>query len=88
MNRKVVIVLCVTGLARVALVMGKSWLGSTGWQIRRKTLRKTTRTNHKTKMWQSSSKMKRNLSKKEEDAAFRRKNRQDPNPDRKGKQLT
>ena len=34
-----------------------------------------------------SSKMKRNLSKKEEDAAFRRKNRQDPNPDRKGKAI-
>ena len=31
--------------------------------------------------------MKRNLSKKEEDAAFRRKNRQDPNPDRKGKAI-
>ena len=31
-----------------------------------------------------SSKMKRNLNKKEEDAAFRRKNAQDPNPDRKG----
>ena len=34
-----------------------------------------------------SSKMKRNLNKKEEDAAFRRKNRQDPNPDRKGKAI-
>ena len=34
-----------------------------------------------------SSKMKRNLSKSEEDAAFRRKNRQDPNPDRKGKAI-
>jgi len=32
-----------------------------------------------------SSKMKRNLSKDEEERAFRRKNRQDPNPDRKGK---
>jgi len=32
-----------------------------------------------------SSKMKRNLDKGEEEAAFRRKNRQDPNPDRKGK---
>ena len=32
-----------------------------------------------------SSKMKRNLSKDEEEAAFRRKNRQDPNPDRRGK---
>lgn len=32
-----------------------------------------------------SSKMKRNLNKKEEDAAFRRKNREDGNPDRKGK---
>jgi len=32
-----------------------------------------------------SSKMKRNLNKDEEEAAFRRKNRQDPNPDRKGK---
>ena len=31
--------------------------------------------------------MKRNLSKSEEDAAFRRKNRQDPNPDRKGKAI-
>ena len=34
-----------------------------------------------------SSKMKRNLSKDEEEAAFRRKNRQDPNPDRKGKAI-
>ena len=32
-----------------------------------------------------SSKMKRALSKDEEESAFRRKNRQDPNPDRKGK---
>ena len=32
-----------------------------------------------------SSKMKRNLNKKEEDAAFRRKNREDGNPDKKGK---
>ena len=31
--------------------------------------------------------MKRNLSKSEEDAAFGRKNRQDPNPDRKGKAI-
>ena len=31
--------------------------------------------------------MKRNLNKKEEDAAFRRKNAQDPNPDRKGKAI-
>ena len=34
-----------------------------------------------------SSKMKRSLNKKEEDAAFRRKNKQDPNPDRKGKAI-
>jgi uncharacterized membrane protein (UPF0127 family) len=34
-----------------------------------------------------SSKMKRALSKDEEEAAFRRKNRQDPNPDRKGKAI-
>ena len=34
-----------------------------------------------------SSKMKRNLSKDEEDEAFRRKNRKDPNPDRKGKAI-
>jgi len=34
-----------------------------------------------------SSKMKRNLNKDEEDAAFRRKNAQDPNPDRKGKAI-
>ena len=34
-----------------------------------------------------SSKMKRNLNKKEEDAAFRRKNKQDPNPNRKGKAI-
>ena len=34
-----------------------------------------------------SSKMKRSLSKDEEEAAFRRKNRQDPNPDRKGKAI-
>lgn len=32
-----------------------------------------------------SSKMKRNLNKKEEDAAFRRKNKEDGNPDKKGK---
>ena len=34
-----------------------------------------------------SSKMKRNLSKDEEEAAFRRKNAKDPNPDRKGKAI-
>jgi len=34
-----------------------------------------------------SSKMKRNLSKKEEDAAFRRKNAKDPNPNRSGKAI-
>ena len=34
-----------------------------------------------------SSKMKRALSKDEEEAAFRRKNREDPNPDRKGKAI-
>lgn len=34
-----------------------------------------------------SSKMKRNLSKDEEQAAFRRKNKKDPNPDRKGKAI-
>lgn len=34
-----------------------------------------------------SSKMKRNLNKKEEDAAFRRKNAKDGNPDRKGKAI-
>jgi len=34
-----------------------------------------------------SSKMKRNLDKGEEEAAFRRKNRKDPNPDRKGKAI-
>ena len=39
----------------------------------------------KTKPKCGSSKMKRNLNKKEEEKAFRRKNRQDPNPDRKGK---
>lgn len=39
----------------------------------------------KTKPKCGSSKMKGNLDKKEEDKAFRRKNRQDPNPDRKGK---
>ena len=31
--------------------------------------------------------MKRNLSKDEEEAAFRRKNKQDPNPNRKGKAI-
>ena len=41
----------------------------------------------KTKPKCGSSKMKRNLNKKEEDAAFRRKQRQDPNPDRKGKAI-
>ena len=39
----------------------------------------------KTKPKCGSSKMKRNLNKKEEEKAFRRKNRQDPNPNRKGK---
>jgi len=39
----------------------------------------------KTKPKCGSSKMKRNLNKKEEAAAFRRKNKQDPNPNRKGK---
>ena len=34
-----------------------------------------------------SSKMKRNLSKDEEESAFRRKNRKDPNPNRKGKAI-
>ena len=34
-----------------------------------------------------SSKMKRNLSKDEEERAFRRKNAKDPNPDRKGKAI-
>ena len=34
-----------------------------------------------------SSKMKRNLDKGEEEAAFRRKNRKDPNPDRRGKAI-
>ena len=34
-----------------------------------------------------SSKMKRNLNKDEEEAAFRRKNAKDPNPDRKGKAI-
>ena len=34
-----------------------------------------------------SSKMKRNLSDKEEDSAFRRKNQQDSNPNRKGKAI-
>ena len=39
----------------------------------------------KTKPKCGSSKMKRNLNKKEEEKAFRRKNKQDPNPNRKGK---
>ena len=39
----------------------------------------------KTKPKCGSSKMKRNLNDKEEEKAFRRKNRQDPNPNRKGK---
>ena len=39
----------------------------------------------KTKPKCGSSKMKRNLNKDEEAAAFRRKNKQDPNPNRKGK---
>ena len=41
----------------------------------------------KTKPKCGSSKMKRNLSKKEEDSAFRRKNKQDSNPNRKGKAI-
>ena len=41
----------------------------------------------KTKPKCGSSKMKRNLNKKEEEKAFRRKNRQDPNPNRKGKAI-
>ena len=39
----------------------------------------------KTKPKCGSSKMKRNLSKEEEEKAFRRKNREDGNPDRRGK---
>jgi len=41
----------------------------------------------KTKPKCGSSKMKRNLNKKEEAAAFRRKNREDPNPNRKGQAI-
>lgn len=41
----------------------------------------------KTKPKCGSSKMKRNLNKKEEAAAFRRKNKKDPNPNRKGKAI-
>ena len=41
----------------------------------------------KTKPKCGSSKMKRNLNKDEEEAAFRRKNRKDPNPNRKGKAI-
>ena len=85
MNRKVVIVLCVTGLARVALVMGSpGWVQLGGKYAGKPCARQPGQT---TKPKCGSSKMKRNLSKKEEDAAFRRKNRQDPNPDRKGKAI-
>ena len=41
----------------------------------------------KTKPKCGSSKMKRNLSKKEEESAFRRKNKKDKNPNRKGKPI-
>ena len=41
----------------------------------------------KTKPKCGSSKMKRNLNKDEEAAAFRRKNNKDPNPNRKGKAI-
>ena len=85
MNRKVVILLCVTGLARVSLVMaslvGFNWVGNT--------LENLVPSNQDKPQNQNVvlSKMKRNLSKDEEQAAFRRKNAKDPNPNRSGKAI-
>ena len=83
---KVVILLCVTGLARVALLMAP--LVGFNWAVNTQEKKTCARQpGQKTKPKCGSSKMKRNLSKKEEDSAFRRKNRQDGNPDRKGKAI-
>ena len=80
---RVVILLCVTGLARVSLVMA-SWVQLGGKYAGKPCAKQPGQT---TKPKCGSSKMKRALSKDEEEAAFRRKNRQDPNPDRKGKAI-
>ena len=84
MNRKVVILLCVTGLARVSLVMaslaGFSWVANTQGNPVQDNQDKP---QNQSVVLQN----KRNLSKDEEERAFRRKNRQDPNPDRKGKAI-
>ena len=74
-----------TGLARVALVMASWKLVQLGGKYAGKPCARQPGQTTKPKC--GSSKMKRNLSKSEEDAAFRRKNRQDPNPDRKGKAI-
>ena len=79
---KVVILLCVTGLARVSLVMATYWVQLGGKYAGKPCAKQPGQT---TKPKCGSSKMKRNLSKDEEEAAFRRKNRKDPNPDRRGK---
>ena len=84
MKTKVVIILCVTGLARVALVMAAGWVQLGGKYAGKPCAKQPGQT---TKPKCGSSKMKRNLNKDEEEAAFRRKNAKDPNPDRKGKAI-
>ena len=85
MKTKVVILLCVTGLARVSLLMaslvGFSWGGKYAGKPCARQPGQTTKPKC------GSSKMKRALSKDEEEAAFRRKQKEDPNPDRKGKAI-
>ena len=85
MKTKVVIILCVTGLARVSLLMASSGWVQLGGKYAGKPCAKQPGQTTKPKC--GSSKMKRNLNKDEEEAAFRRKNAKDPNPDRKGKAI-
>ena len=82
---KVVILLCVTGLAKSKSSDGKpGWVQLGGKYAGKPCARQPGQT---TKPKCGSSKMKRNLSKDEEERAFRRKNAKDPNPDRKGKAI-
>ena len=82
---KVAIILSVTGLARVSLLMASSGWVQLGGKYAGKPCAKQPGQTTKPKC--GSSKMKRNLNKDEEEAAFRRKNAKDPNPDRKGKAI-
>ena len=85
MKTKVVIILCVTGLARVSLLMASLVGFNSVVNMQEKPCAKQPGQTTKPKC--GSSKMKRNLNKDEEEAAFRRKNAKDPNPDRKGKAI-